>query len=108
MLNQFSSVRMEMSVSKAGIPDFYYVGGVIAELTDTFQPLLSVRRLANGNIQIAWPAAAPGFTLESRPQLTGGLWQPVATSATIIDSEYTVTLPVNETMRYFRLTKTTP
>jgi hypothetical protein len=108
VLNQFTSASMTMSISKAGVPELYYVSGGITELTDTFQPLLSVRRLANGNIQLVWPVAATGFALESRPHLTSSNWQPVVTTTTVIGQEYTVTLPANETMRHFRLTKTNP
>jgi hypothetical protein len=103
---QFTRCRMNISASMAGVPETLYVTGNITQFTDTFEPQLAIRRLPNGDIQLAWPLAATGFTLESRDQLNSGNWEPVVQIAVATDTEYVVTLSATQAPRFFRLAKT--
>lgn len=104
-INQFEYRQLWISLSKLGSPQEYTILGTITAFTDSFQPQLNIRRLPNGDVQLAWPLAAPGFTLESRGQLTAGIWEPVVQIAVATDTEYVVTLSAADATRFFRLVK---
>jgi alpha-L-arabinofuranosidase len=58
---------------------------------------------AAGAVTLAWPAAAGGFTLESRTNLASGTWAPVVAPPQIVADEWRVTLPDSGHEQYFRL-----
>lgn len=105
-LNQFEYRQLWISLYKLGVPEDYWIYGTITAFTDSFQPQLNIRRLPNGDVQLAWPLAATGFTLESRAQLNSGNWEPVVQIAVATDTEYVVTLSATQAPRFFRLAKT--
>jgi hypothetical protein len=105
-LNQFTTCEINISLSKVGVPELYYIRGPVTAFTDAFQPRLNIRRLPNGDVQLAWPLAATGFALESRTQLNSGNWEPVVQIAIATDTEYVVTLSTTQAPRFFRLAKT--
>jgi hypothetical protein len=105
-LNQFTTCEINISLSKVGVPELYYIRGLVTAFTDVFQPRLNIRRLPNGDVQLAWPLAATGFALESRTQLNSGNWEPVVQIAVATDTEYVVTLAATQSPCFFRLAKT--
>jgi hypothetical protein len=104
-LHQFTTCEINISLSKVGVPELYYIRGPVTAFTDVFQPRLNIRRLPNGNVQLAWPLAAAGFALESRAQLNSGNWEPIVQIAVATDTEYVVTLSAADATRFFRLNK---
>jgi hypothetical protein len=85
----------------SGQPILATVSVLVAE-----QPALSIvfNRGAN-TVTISWPAPSTGFELESTPTLSPPDWQPVAEGASSNGARWEVTLPVNQSQRYFRLRK---
>ena len=79
-----------------GIDDF----GLYAPSEATSGPVLSVR-ISDGQCLVQWPAASSGFVLESATLLTPtAAWKPVSGIST-----NSVSLPIDESGRFFRLRK---
>jgi hypothetical protein len=104
-LDKFTTSEIWLTLHKTGAPELFYLRGTITAITASFQPRLTIRRLPNGQVQLAWPLAATGFALESRTQLNSGHWDPVVQIASATDTEYVVTLPATHATRFFRLAK---
>jgi hypothetical protein len=64
----------------------------------TSPPLLTVTRM-NNQLQISWPASAPGFTLQQKTNLSSAAW------VTVPSSGNNVVVPLTNTQEFFRLEK---
>lgn len=104
-LNQFSICDINISLSKTGMPELYYIHGTVTAITDSFQPRLHIRRQTDGQVQLAWPLAATGYTLQSTTNLHNPNWQNVATAVVATATEHTVTVSSVGTSKFFRLKK---
>jgi hypothetical protein len=89
------------------VPNFY-TGTVVPEIMifAAAQPVsrLTLRREGTDMIEIRWPIAATGFTLESAEAM-GGPWEPVAIEPVPDATDYCITQPLGATARFFRLRK---
>lgn len=66
-------------------------------------PHLTVRR-AGGNVEISWPAVAPGFVLEETTSLSGTIsWLGAGPTPTVIEGQNVVTLSIVAGQHFFRL-----
>jgi hypothetical protein len=71
----------------------------VQEIEDTAPPALRI------NV-VSWPASAPGFRLQSRSQLGGGLWEAVSAEPRVGDGQYVVAEPASDAgSRFYRLWK---
>ncbi len=66
-------------------------------------PFLNVR-LAGGNVVVSWASTLVGFTLQSCPNVSSGIWTPV-TGATLSGGRYSVTNAPAGTALFYRLAK---
>jgi hypothetical protein len=80
--------------------------GFYANLTSITAPPVLSAYLSQGQLVISWPAAAAGFQLESTqtPELPDS-WTIVATTPTLQDGAFQVSLAPNGTSRFFQLNK---
>jgi Concanavalin A-like lectin/glucanases superfamily len=60
---------------------------------------------SGGNLALSWPAAASGFTLQSRASLTSGSWTTVSPAATLAGNQWQVTVPKTSGTQFFRLVR---
>ncbi len=67
-------------------------------------PQLSIRPIADG-VEVGWPAAFNGWTLESSPALSPAAWQPVAAPQWLDGAWLYVRPPANADALMFRLRK---
>ena len=67
-------------------------------------PPLGARFEVGGNVRVGWLATATDYRLQSAPTLTG-MWQDVATGATVEGTENVVREVINGTSRFYRLIK---
>lgn len=81
----------------------FWVKGLPAQQPVAITPELTWSR-KSGQIVLAWPAEAAGFSLESSTAL-GTLWHSVAEPAQIVGDEMQVTLEPVEKQQFFRLRK---
>ena len=58
-----------------------------------------------GNLTLSWPAAASGFTLQSRASLTSGSWTAVTPAAALVGNQWQVTVPRTSGTQFFRLVR---
>jgi sugar lactone lactonase YvrE len=76
-------------------------------LTATPQPPQLTINAVGGNVILAWPTNATGFTLQSATDLGSSavLWTAVSPAPAIVNGQFTVTNPITGTQRFFRLTQ---
>ncbi|GEM_PF-3594076 len=107
-LDKFTSHYIDISLSKSGEPNLYYVVGTITAFTASFQPQLNIRVQPNGSVQLAWPLAANDFVLETRDHPHTGTWTPVVQAAIATEHEFVVNISATDTSRFFRLARINP
>jgi len=57
-----------------------------------------------GTVRLQWPTNATGFTLAQTTNLQHAAWSDVTNLPTVVNSDYSVTLPLSlTTNRFFRL-----
>src|SRR5205814_73641 len=68
-------------------------------------PSLSIRSVANGQIELSWSAASGNFRLESTTpeDLSSENWQAIATDPLLVQGSNIVTLPIGRSPKLFRL-----
>lgn len=64
-------------------------------------PLLRIRPVGSSQLQLAWPAEAVDFHLETSTDLL--FWDTVPDSPEIVGDEFVVALPITDPKRFFRL-----
>ncbi|HVK57475.1 MAG TPA: hypothetical protein VM735_01740, partial [Candidatus Kapabacteria bacterium] len=69
---------------------------------DAQPPRLSISSTSNESFVLSWPAAAPGFVLESSGELPGR-WLAVTDPPTTANSEFRLVRPINGKSQFFRL-----
>jgi hypothetical protein len=77
-------------------------GAQITAIQATTGPTLTITRV-NNNIQIVWPSAETGFTLEYKNDLNAASWTTVPTAPVVNGANFQVTLPVGTFNQIFRL-----
>jgi hypothetical protein len=77
--------------------------GRIARLSTPPPALLSIRRDNGTNVVVSWPAAATGFTLESKGDLNSAAWNTVFPYPVISGTNYVATNEVTGQARFYRL-----
>jgi len=60
---------------------------------------------SSGNLVLSWPAAASGFTLQSRTSLTSGSWTTVTPVAVLVGSQWQAAVPKTSGTQFFRLVR---
>jgi hypothetical protein len=65
-------------------------------------PVLTIA-LGLGSVTLQWSTNSPGFTLASTANLRPAAWSDVANPPTVSGGNYSVTLPLDSTTRFFRL-----
>ncbi len=60
---------------------------------------------SGNNLVLTWPAAASGFTLQSRTSLTSGSWTTVTPVAALVGSQWRATVPKTGGTLFFRLVR---
>lgn len=106
--DKFTSRQIDISLSKSGEPNLYYVIGTITAFTDSFHPQLNIRPQQDGSVQLAWPLAANDFVLETRDHPHTGTWTPVVQAAIATEHEFVVNISATDTPRFFRLARINP
>jgi hypothetical protein len=79
------------------------LSGVVAV---TATPVVSVPLTltrTGGEVQIAWPATAVGYLLETAAHLGVTTWGPAPQTPFVVNGRFTVTLPATAAEQYFRL-----
>lgn len=66
-------------------------------------PPIAVRLTSASELEMAWPAAAVGYSLEVSHDLSGVSWTPVTSLPTVTDGEAKVTLARPQGDRFYRL-----
>jgi hypothetical protein len=74
----------------------------VAKLAVIPPPTLGVAA-SNGNVILSWPAAAFGYVLQSRTNLTTNSWVLVTNAPVLSGGSFTVTLGATNQSRFFRL-----
>jgi hypothetical protein len=97
-----STHRFELNASHSG-PWTYDVIGTITNISAPFAPTLTIRRDAGGNVVLAWPLAAHGFTAETTTNLAGVNWESIPAPVIGVSTEHTVTVPPAGPQRFYRL-----
>jgi hypothetical protein len=97
-----SAHRFELDASY-GSPRTFDVIGTITNISASFAPTLAIRRDAGGNVVLAWPLAAHGFTPETTTNLVGANWESVPAPVIDVSTEHTVTVPPAGPQRFYRL-----
>lgn len=59
--------------------------------------------LAGSQVTLKWPANATTFTLQSTTTLSGGTWNPVSGTPTVVNGLNTLTLSASQAQTYYRL-----
>ncbi|HYG24864.1 MAG TPA: hypothetical protein VEH04_19015 [Verrucomicrobiae bacterium] len=106
VLSQFANARTFSWMTRLdnGIgTEVFVVGGEIDVISTNALVYLNMRAAANNSIQLGWPAAISGFTLQSRTNLSVGTWQNVAGLPVFAGMEQTMTVPAAQGSRFFRL-----
>ncbi|HSU57113.1 MAG TPA: hypothetical protein VLT36_23935, partial [Candidatus Dormibacteraeota bacterium] len=86
------------------VADELRVGFTWADVTPPAQPPLSIIR-SGANVSLAWPTNSGGFNLQSSTNLSLGGWTAVPANAGISGTNYSVTLPITNSVRFFRLSR---
>ncbi len=88
------------------VPDYYLPdnGGGVSVLISpvTSKPVLSILA-GTGVVTLFWPANFTGFNLSQTTDLSPMAWSGVTNQPMIVNSNFSVTLPLNSTNRFFRL-----
>jgi hypothetical protein len=67
-------------------------------------PTLTIIR-TNSNVVLSWPSAAVGFSLQQTPSLVAALWAPVTTVPSDDGVTKRVTMPVTNSVNFYRLAR---
>jgi hypothetical protein len=69
------------------------------------RPSLRIDRVAPGQVRLAWPAFASGFTVQTIGDVASSNWQDVATSPAVTGGENVVTNSPATNPAFYRLKK---
>ncbi|MGH8023018.1 MAG: hypothetical protein ACRED1_05530 [Limisphaerales bacterium] len=88
-----------------GIFDELRLGASWASVTPPAQPPPFLNyALDDGVLILSWHADSTGFTLQSSPTLADPTsWTPVSSPVSVVDGQYTVTVPISSALQFFRL-----
>jgi hypothetical protein len=104
--NSYTFTNVETLVF--AVPDYYLgdngggVSVVIAPIISA-APLLTINPAGADTVMLLWPTNALGYGLEQDIALTGSGWDAVTNTRVVSGTNYSVTLSVNPTNRFFRL-----
>ena len=106
ILEAFPSRRTFMWSLQAEDNSYMFsVVGPITAVSPTELVVLTFRSTGPTTGQLAWPAAATGFTLQSTANIASGPWKTVADPVVDIGAEHTVNVSTKGTPLYYRLRK---
>lgn len=77
---------------------------IVIDTTES-EPLLGIRNLRAGEIQLSWATNTSGYELQTLADLRTSAWNVVTNTPDIQGSDVTVTLSASNFQRYFRLYK---
>ena len=60
---------------------------------------------SGNNLVLTWPAAASGFTLQSKSSLTSGTWTTAGPAAALVGNQWQTTVPKTGATQFFRLVR---
>src|SRR5664279_2354576 len=87
------------------VPDYYLPdnnGGVSVLISPaTYMPVLSIFS-GTGTVTLRWPTNASGFSLSQTPDLQPTSWGAVTNVPAVINTNFSVTLPVSPASKLFR------
>jgi len=83
------------------VSDELRVGFTWASVTASLIPKLTIQ--ASGSVLLRWQTNAPGFGLEATVALSPGTWTGITNGVATIGTNYSVTVPITNASRYFRL-----
>lgn len=88
-----------------GIFDELRIGASWASVTPPApQPPFLNHALDDGVLILSWSADSTGFTLQSSPTLADpNSWTPVSSPVSVVNGQYTVTVPISSALQFFRL-----
>jgi len=68
-------------------------------------PSLRIERIAPGQVRLAWPSSAAGFSVQTKSDVASSNWQDIATSPAVTGGENVVTNSPATNPAFFRLKK---
>lgn len=86
----------------AGTRTARLTGTVEVTATTSGEVHLAITR-SGASLQIAWPAEATGYVLETTPDLASPAWQPAGLTPEMVNGQFVVNVPVTAREQYFRL-----
>jgi hypothetical protein len=87
------------------VADEVRVGLTWAEVTPPAPPSLAIHQ-AGSSVLVSWPTNSSGFTLQSAASiLTPISWSNLPTVPSVDGSNYTLTIPTTNSLRFFRLAR---
>ncbi|MDB6017906.1 MAG: domain containing protein [Pedosphaera sp.] len=101
----FNGVFDEFRIYSGVLSDTQVAASFVAgpNMTSGTHPLLEVV-LSGNTVQLSWPTNASGFNLESATNLQPvAIWNPVTNVPVPLNGAATVTLPITNASRFFRL-----
>lgn len=81
------------------------LGLTFAAVSGVAGPRLRIEPLSPGQVRLAWPLSAAGFSLESKTSLASSNWQEVAATPVVISGENVITNSPSQPTTFFRLRK---
>jgi len=83
----------------------YLVSGDVYRIQTTAAPapLLNIQRRADTNVLLSWGTNFTGFTLETRTNLSLGVWSVASPAPVTSGTNYVVTNTVSDSLRFYRL-----
>jgi hypothetical protein len=84
------------------IPNNNFAAKIMAVSEVPPPPRLSVSQ-SSGNMVLSWPVGLTSLYLESKPAVSGGIWEPVLPLALRVGDVFQTTIPIGSGNRIFRL-----
>ena len=79
------------------------LSGVVTVKATPVVPVPLTLTRTGGEVQIAWPATAVGYLLETTPHLGVTTWEPAPQTPVVVNDQFIVTVPATAAEQYFRL-----
>jgi hypothetical protein len=83
----------------------FVINGEVTTLTTNELVTLNLRPTGDEAVQLGWPTAVSGYTLQYCTNVASASWQTVTNAITESNMEHTVTVSSTSENRFFRLKK---
>jgi hypothetical protein len=104
-VGEFDTAGTAVAITMAG--RYVYVADgdklLVLRLGEESQPPKLSVTFEAGQLRVAWPATAAGYTLMSSAALPATEWSPVTIQPVDADGQRAVTIPIEDTARFYRL-----